>query len=280
MHFAKYWARHSKDAATCWGWSDSSLTEAQSRAEAAANRVAAKFAAGETLQRYGYPDRPMREEVLREIWGSAGGVTAVITRNSYGCQVLNATRAMFIDVDLPETKPVAAAGGLLSRLFGKPSAAPPPDDPARPVLAKAEAWTQRNSGWGWRVYRTKAGLRLLATHELFDPASPAAEAVFNAMGADPLYVRLCKAQQCFRARLTPKPWRCDAGRPPTAWPWKTDRHEASYRQWESRYQTASSGHATCALVSTIGNRLMHPEIQPIVALHDEATRSASTLSLA
>ena len=281
MHFPKYWALHREDAGMSWQWSDTSLAEAQARAQAAAHKAAVKFASGEPLQRYGYSDRPLREEVLREIRDGAGALTAVITRNSYGCQVLNTTRAMFVDVDLPEPKPAAAVGGWLKSLFGKPAAPPPtPEDPARAVLAKADAWAQQNAGWGWRVYRTKAGFRLLATHALFDPASPAVEAVFEAMGTDPLYRRLCKVQECFRARLTPKPWRCDMETPPSRWPWQSPKQESKHREWEARYQKATTGFATCALVATLGSRLVHPELQSIVTLHDEATRVGTVLPLA
>ncbi len=77
-------------------------------------------------------------------------------------------------------------------------------------IAKAELWTRNHSDWGWRIYRTRAGLRLLATHALFDPETAAADGVFDALGADPLYRQLCKTQKCFRARLTPKYWRCEA----------------------------------------------------------------------
>ena len=62
-------------------------------------------------------------------------------------------------------------------------------------------------GWAVRVYRTPSGLRAMATHQRFAPNDPAVTAFFDAVGADPVYVRMCINQQCFRARLTPKPWR-------------------------------------------------------------------------
>ncbi len=59
-----------------------------------------------------YLDRPMREPVLREVKKDNGELAAVVTRNSYGCLVLNTARVMFVDVDLPELKP---EGGFWSR---------------------------------------------------------------------------------------------------------------------------------------------------------------------
>jgi hypothetical protein len=278
MHFPKYWARAEEGPSTVWGWSDLSVTEAGSRAASRARQIASRLAAGEKLARYGYADRPLREEVLREVRDQRGDVTAAITRNSYGCQVLNAARVMFVDVDLPEPKP--AAGGWLKSLFRKPAPQPPAEDPATAAIAKVEGWTRPHAGWGWRIYRTKAGLRLLAVHDLFDPTSAAVETLFGELGADPLYARLCRAQTCFRARLTPKPWRCGVPNPPPGWPWPDSRCEAAFRKWEGRYQTVSGGHATCAFVSAVGTASVHPAVQPIVTLHDEATRVAAALPLA
>jgi hypothetical protein len=47
------------------------------------------------------------------------------------------------------------------------------------VLVQAQAWNQSYPGWGWRVYRTKAGLHLLATHWLFDPEGAPTEQVLT-----------------------------------------------------------------------------------------------------
>ena len=50
---------------------------------------------------YAYGTRPLREEIIQEIHSRAGDITGIVTRNSYGCLVLNTAEAMFVDVDLP-----------------------------------------------------------------------------------------------------------------------------------------------------------------------------------
>jgi hypothetical protein len=216
----------------------------------------------------------LREPVLREIRNGAGELTAVLTRNSYGCLVLNAARAMFVDIALPE--PRASAGGWLGRLFGKPRPAP---SAARvdAALAKAKAWSARQPGWGWRVYRTRAGLRLLATHALFEPHAETTQAVFAELDSDLFYRQLCGTQKCFRARLTPKPWRCGVVNPPVRWPWEDPRAEGRFKEWESRYLEHCRDYATCELVETVGSPPLHPEIEPLVNLHDDTTRAESKL---
>jgi hypothetical protein len=278
MNFPPFWAKAGHGEFSCWRWSHRSLAEAQSLAADAARQLAARFAGSRhELSRYAYADRPLREPVLREFKDGNGEASAVITRNSYGCLVLNTARVMFVDVDLPEAQRVP--GGFLKKLFGKAEPAGPGADEQR-VLAQAEAWAQAHAGWGWRVYRTRAGLRLLATHTLFAPDSTETEPVFDALGADPLYRRLCKTQKCFRARLTPKPWRCGIQDRPARWPFADAKAEGSFTEWEKRYLARCGDWATCELVRTVGNATISAEVRTVVSVHDEATRATSKLALA
>ena len=59
----------------------------------------------------------------------------------------------------------------------------------------------------FRLYQTSAGFRIIATHDIISPSDNVVEDWFAYFHADANYVRLCHVQQCFRARLTAKPWR-------------------------------------------------------------------------
>lgn len=282
MNFPQFWAKGECGNISCWRWSSQSLAEAQAQADLAAQKLLERFRANGFSNAGGsnhwgyYPDRPFREQILQEIKGSNGESAAMITRNNYGCQVLNTARVMFVDIDLPENKP---AGGFFKRLFGK-------SDPAAPLpvpeaeLAKIENWTRNHTEWGWRIYRTRAGLRLLATHGLVAADSTTTMDIFAALGTDPLYQKLCQTQKCFRARLTPKPWRCGVRARPARWPRLTEKQEKQFQKWQAHYQSLVFNWATCDLIHQTGNTMIHPEIQPIVKLHDEATRVGSKLPLA
>ncbi len=285
MNFPQFWAKGQFRKFSCWGWSNHSLAEAQAVGRANAEMAMARYDAKEMVKRrYGYgSDRPLREPVLRELKDPNGEVTAVITRNAYGCQVLNTAQILFVDVDLPEPEKSTGLGKLLKGLFGGAKPSPPaagPDPAQIGLLAKAGKLAARQPGWGWRVYRTRAGFRLLATHQLFDPANTASDPLFDELGADPLYQKLCKAQKCFRARLTPKPWRCKSGMPPGPWPWADAKQEQRFKEWETRYLGASRAYATCELLATLGNTQVDAAIAPILAIHDETTRVGSSLPLA
>ena len=278
MNFPQFWARGSSGNFLCWRWSSQSIAEAQALANQAAQQLADRFRAGGYPPKYGgyYPNQPFREQILQEIKNDAGEISAVVTRNSYGCSVLNTARVMFVDIDLPEPKPT---GGLFKRLFGKPDLTPPANL-QNEVIMKIENWTRNNPEWGWRIYRTRAGLRLLATQGLVEADSGVAEGLFEAMGADPLYRKLCKTQKCFRARLTPKPWRCGIRSKPDRWPWLDANAEKRFQKWEAQYRSYSFNWATCELLRQMGNSIVHPEVQSTVNLHDAATRAESKLQLA
>lgn len=270
MKFPKFWAHGRSGNFSAWQWSDNSVEEARALADEAAHRLEMQFNPDRPSPRYGYGNRPLREPVLREMVDTSGQVSHVVTRNSYGCQVLNSSQALFVDVDLPENAP--KAGGLLGSLFGGRAATP--EDRIKSAIAKAADWTATQPGWNWRIYRTKAGLRLLATHALFDPADPVCESVFDAVAADPLYRKLCQTQKCFRARLTPKPWRCGVPNPPTRWPFADLLAERKFADWEARYQSACRLKATCQLLEP-GRGHIHSELQALIELHDDMTRANS-----
>jgi len=255
MHFAKFWALGNSGNFRCWRASDVSEADAKARADADAASIAERIRAGARWG-YGYPDRPVREEVLERSPGADGELAWAVTRNAYGCDVLNTSRTVFVDVDHD--------GPRLQR-----------------HLDDAQRWTDAHPGWSFRAYKTKAGLRLLATHALVAPDDPlVVKDLFPALGTDPLYARLCKAQGSYRARLTPKPWRCGMLALEVRWPWKDAGAQDRYRDWQQRYQQAASRYATCELVAEFGPRSVAPEIAPVLALHDRATRVGSGLPLA
>lgn len=277
MNFPRFWQAAESGRVRTWGWSDASAEDALARARERQRRVFAWLDGGceSELQRYGYPDRPMREEVLREFHDGNGGLAAVQTRNSYGCFVLNTSGLVFVDVDTPE-------GGIASffrSFFGRQ-----PLDPQAALETqlreKLGQWVARHPGWRWRMYRTRAGVRLMAVHAPVPPEDPLVQQAFEHFGADRLYRALCRNQRCFRARLTPKPWRCAVDKPPSAWPWRSAEAEAHFRAWEAEYLAKVAPFGTCRLLGEFGAAPAAPEFAELIELHDGATRSAEELPLA
>ncbi|MBN1394541.1 MAG: hypothetical protein JW959_05930 [Pirellulales bacterium] len=282
-HWAKATARDTdrkgkEYEASCWRSSDVSREDARESALAAAKRALTRIIGGERLDRYGYGATPLREEVIERHNGADGRLTAAVTRNSYGALVLNTSRAMFIDLDFVTPTVGEKLKHSFVRLFNK-SVPSPEQRAAQEATRRLEAFIGEHRDWGLRLYRTRAGLRCLATHDLFDPSAEATLELLRSVGADPLYVRLCKAQECFRARLTPKPWRCRAPRLAVKWP-RDEDEQRKFDSWLAGYESRCSAYATCRLLGTLGVAAVHPEIEKIIGVHDSITKCNEELDLA
>ena len=131
-----------------------------------------------------------------------------------------------------------------------------------------------------RVYRTPAGLRLLVTHR---PIDPVVSTFFAAVGADAQYVRMCRNQQCFRGRVSAKPWRVGVDhhiRPqPGVWPVRPERLPER-QAWVEAYEAAAAGYAACEFVEDVGSGLVHPDVARVVRLHDDLCRASGGLPIA
>lgn len=293
-----------------FGWSDTSIEEAQAMAQARADEALQQILSGEPLEHRemkapynGADGVPIREEVL-----SRHGET-VITRNSYGAHCLNTPDVLFADVDFSSTTSgravlgtflvllvlalgtgwlmgraevalVGALGALLFPLLVSARIAALykalQGGPEALANKRLKAFLAEHPNWAVRVYRTPAGLRLAATHRTFAADEPEVQTFFEAIEADPVYVRMCLNQRCFRARLSAKPWRIGIAahmRPrPGLWPVHPDR--LPLRQaWVAQYEARASQYAACRYVERLGSGAEHIDVMPVVALHDRESRA-------
>ena len=279
MKIPKYWAKSEGTvekpdgeplSLMAWGWSEDSVAAAAAHAKQRFGSLVDRVRQGLELPRgYAYGSRPLREQILEELHGSDGALRGLLTRNSYGSVVLNAAQAMFVDVDLPEGALEEKKGWFGSKSGGEAAA-----------LDGLRGRLQQSASGGFRVYRTAAGFRLLATDRLYAPASGDAERVMRAVGADPAFIQLCKVQDSFRARLTPKPWRCGKRPPPGQFPREDASEQREFASWVAEYDRASASKATCRFVEAVGPGAVHAEVAPILALHDERTKANAGLPLA
>lgn len=254
-----------------WGWSEDSVAAAAAMARRRLAETCARVARGAFgSEAYFYGKTPLREEIVRVV-GSTAEPAAIVTRNRYGALVLNAARVPFIDVDAPGG---GGGGGLMGRLFGRKA------DPAAEALERVRAACARHPRTSFRIYRTAAGLRVLATDLLLDPTSPQAGKLLEDFAADPFFTKLCRLQASFRARLTPKPWRCGVRLPPGQHPREAPSVQAAHARWLAEYEAASRSKATCVLIESQGPGRALPETQPIVEEHDRACRVGDKLPLA
>lgn len=301
-----------------YGWSDEGVAAAQLHARARALEALGAILSGAALPRrelrtnYGIAGVPIREQIV------ARHGDVVITRNSYGALCLNTPDVLFADVDLaarPSGRAmslaslgvVAAIGfaaGLLAwhwaagvalallavwsanrfMLHRQQSAFDREGGAEARALALVEAFVADHPDWHLRLYRTPAGLRVLAMQQTFQPHDEAVGALFSALRADHLYTVMCKVQHCFRARLTPKPWRIGIStriRPPVA-AWSAEQATLPERvAWISAYEDRSDGYVACRYLRSLGDTTrIDPKAEHVRGLHDAMAGAGSDLPLA
>jgi hypothetical protein len=153
----------------------------------------------------------------------------------------------------------------------------------RVALERVRRFVAAQPDWRLRVYRTPAGLRLLALHRRFDPREDAVRACFDALGVDPLYARMCLRQNCFRARVTPKPWRMGLPRlhPPYSAAWRPEHAALPMRRaWVESYDREAQGYAACRYLETLGSGATDADAESVCVLHDLLCQAERELPLA
>jgi hypothetical protein len=287
MRIPRHWTKASytgrnlegKDlTCTAWGWSFNGPTAATDDARSRARRVFDCLLNGRRPDPYEYTDRPLREEIV-ETMGHDGKDLAIITRNRYGALVLNTASVLFVDIDFPRITPNGLVDAILLSISGtrrKQRQAVLREQ----TLESVRNWAQRNRNYRFRVYRTYAGLRLLFVDRRYDPCSDQVARMLDELGSDPLYRTLTSKQECFRARLTPKPWRCGAKVPPNQYPWTSEEQERRYRAWQDRYTQSAEGYAVCELIECYGDTITDDEISVVLERHDSLTCADRQMRLA
>jgi len=260
-------AKGKKHTFCVWGWSFDSLAKAKEHASSRARQALDAWMAGSRRDSYDYLDHPLKEEIVQAV-GPKGQETAVITRNRYGALVLNAASVCFVDVDFPRASSRGLLDGLLC-LFSSSRRQARASADQQASLQSIRDWAKRNPRRSFRLYQTAAGLRLLFTDRLYDPTSDEVRRLLEELGSDPLYRRLTLKQDCFRARLTPKPWRCGCRRPPIPYPWDSPAAEQDYRAWQRQYEARCGAYGVCRLVEEVGAPIAADPIAAVIHLHDQ-----------
>jgi hypothetical protein len=273
MEFYNYWARSKTipvngrkvKFAACAGFSNISQEDALRVANERAAHHAHLINTNQPLE-YDYKSLPFCEEVI-DRFTKDGELVTVVSRVHYGSIVLNTSNVFFADIDLPHQQKTKSSGGWIGFLFGKSTREKPPA-PGTAIIENLEKVCQENDGLGFRLYRTSAGFRVMATSRTFSIDDSMTMSLLKQLRSDELYVVLCRRQRCFRARLTPKPYRIGMKQPPFRFPYRDASQIEAVKKWQSDYAEKSKNYATCALVAQIGSSRIHEDVESICQLHD------------
>ena len=136
------------------------------------------------------------------------------------------------------------------------------------------------NGLSLRPYKTAGGYRAIVRNSQQVAGSDEAQSPLREFGADPLYVHLCKQQESFRARLTPKPWRMKMWEPPVTYPFQTPAEQQRFDGWQADYASACARFATCRFIRRVGAGDTAPGFEELIDPHDEETEADSSLPFA
>lgn len=241
---------------------NSDLSEADAR-EAAREQIAmvqARIDANDGQRAESY-EVAIREEIVKEL-----SKDAIVTRNRYGAEVLNCARLVMIDVDhAPEP-------GFWASLFRRDKRTP-----KQRMLDRILEVAHRNGdrSLGFRIYETHNGYRILVTGRSMIPTDPVVQRLFDDMHCDPLYALLCRRQDCFRARLTPKPSRMRQKAIRLRFPYDPETRSA-LTDWLPPYNDRSRLYTVCRLIEVVGDA----HADEVVRYHDERCCKGPDLPLA
>lgn len=266
MKIFKYWIAEKsrveiygemKDITT-YGGSNDSIDDAASKAKDKMEKVKRKINGERRI--FDEYEVEIREEILKVIDDKA-----IITRNRYGAQVLNAESLMFLDIDKPKTS--------FGSLFKKSS--PQQDKENIYEMVRKLAGGSKYSGLNFRIYETFQGARVIVLGKDFNPQDNATFSMMKEFNCDALYTSICRKQNCFRARLTPKPRRINLQSYKVRYPLETV--DIQFENWLQNYERESRNYNVCKFIGQVGTSHFIPEA---VRLHDELTGATSHLPLA
>lgn len=267
MHLFRYWRSADFEiiisgqpvTITCSAGSNESFDDAEALCAEKARRV--QMIVDGSLSRDDDYEKPVREEITHEI-----DEYNIVTRNRYGALVLNSASVSIFDIDDYRRSFWQVLG------FGSK-----PDKKTAIVDSLREIYKKRGqSNITWRIYETCKGIRLIIVGDYLNPKSETFQQFSREINADSLYTLLCSKQNCYRARLTPKPHRLHIDRLKFVTPLPEDV-EGKYEEWLRQYQEESKNYRVCRLLETLGNRSNE---DPIIDFHDRVCCGDDNLPLA
>lgn len=213
---------------------------------------------GQPLETY---EAEIREQVLETL-----SDRAVVTRNRYGARVLNYEVLPIFDVDTPPS--------AWWQVFARRTDSWRLAQMQKTLATLAEKHHQQD-GLGFRLYATAKGFRVVVVGKEMEPHHAMARKLAHSLNTDPLYWRLCLKQGCYRARLTPKPFRIKVPTIKVPFP-PTPESIATVDAWETSILDRAQTFSVCRFLGHFGQ----DATSPLVKQHDESTGAHSRRPLA
>lgn len=136
------------------------------------------------------------------------------------------------------------------------------------------------NGLAFRVYKTFAGIRAICISHHFRAATGAAERILRGLLSDEKYIKICKSENYFAARIDPKPERVGIS---IAQKFNFyDMLPMEQDAWMKEFKEKKGGFRVCEYITqtSIDEDKIPSPIKNLVKLHDERTLCHTSLPLA
>lgn len=264
MKYFKFWVKESfnirvdqvQQSISILSGSNISKEDASAKAANQSKQIESRIASGKIKETYEASIKEHVAEVIDE--------QNIVTVCRYGAKVLNSTQYTFFDLDdYPHD---------LWDIFKPVRKLPKKERIVYKFLEKIKKHPELGSDF--RIYETTKGIRVIGKKYL-NPADRGYQSLMRKVAVDWLYMQLSKKQNCFRARLTPKPYRMQAKTIKVRSP--LDCETPEYIAWEKSYQSASQRYAVVKHLKSIGSDFAN---EPVIKMHDQTCNAHNNLTLA
>lgn len=239
MKYFKYWVKEkfqievggTNEEISILSGSNKSKALASAEAKQKARLIQSRVADGGTKEDYEVPIKEHVSEIIDE--------SNVVSVCRYGAKILNTNQFTILDLD---DYPVDFFD--LFKSYRKMTK-------KERIVAKFEERIKKlpQLGADFRIYETAKGIRVIGKTYLA-PSSPGYVALMRKLFVDWVYIQMSAKQNCYRARLTPKPYRMKFRTIKVADPLVCETSE--YLEWEQDYADKARSHVVVKLIKTIG----------------------------
>lgn len=129
-------------------------------------------------------------------------------------------------------------------------------------------------GNDFRIYETTKGVRVIGK-KYIETSSKKYTSLMNNLYVDWIYIQMSKKQNCYRARITPKPYRMRMRTIKIKSPLDCETNE--YIDWSEEYEKKSQGYTVVRLLKSIGQDFSNDHV---IKIHDEISNAHKNNTLA
>ncbi|PID58799.1 hypothetical protein CSB45_02020 [candidate division KSB3 bacterium] len=236
--------------------SNISKEDARDHAKKQALTIEQRISSNKRKKDYEVPIKEHVEEIIDD--------NNIITICRYGAKILNTTDYTILDLD-------DYAFDFFD-IFKAVRKMPKKDRIVFKFLERLKKYPE--IGNDFRIYETAKGIRVIGKNYV-NPAIKSYQSLMRKFAVDWYYIIMSKKQNCYRARITPKPYRMRIKTIKIRSPLDCETKE--YCDWVKNYELSAQKYCVVKHIKSIGRDFSS---EPIIRLHDSICKASQVYKLA